>query len=233
MPAPKGPVTLLAEALSAMPALSGFAKVLPGIQKLAASRSPPSIVLFPVEAGYQAPHDNVQSLVDIDLKLAAHLWASSLDEAWDLRVRFIEALKQQAIGNPTAPIDATPSQAGVFYQLLTEKWDIDPDTAAQGTELEVLFAARFTASPTLQLGDGEILDTALHGTHTALGSALTSSATSMTVDSTTGFTSTGELSVGSEKITYTGLTATTFTGLTRGYNGTTAAAHAIAATVTQ
>jgi hypothetical protein len=54
----------------------------------------------------------------------------------------------------------------------------------------------------------------------------------VTVDTTTtpdagpAFTSTGTLIIDDEQITYTGKTSTTFTGITRGANGTTASAHA-------
>ena len=47
----------------------------------------------------------------------------------------------------------------------------------------------------------------------------------MTVDDTSAFPATGTVWVGLEAMTYTGKTATTFTGLTRGALGTTAAAH--------
>jgi hypothetical protein len=46
------------------------------------------------------------------------------------------------------------------------------------------------------------------------------------VDSTTGFAATGTILIDQELITYSGKTATTFTGAGRGTNGTTAAAHA-------
>ena len=47
----------------------------------------------------------------------------------------------------------------------------------------------------------------------------------MTVDDTEGFDDNGFLRIENELIQYTGKTATTFTGLTRGVGGTTAAAH--------
>ena len=49
----------------------------------------------------------------------------------------------------------------------------------------------------------------------------------ITVDSTTGFTSSGTLQINSEIFTYTGVTSTTFTGVTRATSSTTAAAHVI------
>ena len=63
-------------------------------------------------------------------------------------------------------------------------------------------------------------------TATLLNGAINSSATTITVDSTTGFSSTGTLYIESEQITYTGTSSTTFTGCTRGANSTTAASHA-------
>ena len=47
------------------------------------------------------------------------------------------------------------------------------------------------------------------------------------VDSTTGFSSSGTLQINSEIFAYTGITATTFSGVTRAESSTTAAAHAV------
>lgn len=55
--------------------------------------------------------------------------------------------------------------------------------------------------------------------------ALNSSDTTITVDSTVGFSTTGTIVIDAEIITYTGLTSTTFTGCTRGVLESTAAAH--------
>ena len=74
--------------------------------------------------------------------------------------------------------------------------------------------------------EDEVVSTALNGSHT-------DSVTTITVDSTSGFDSTGTIVVGTEEITYTGTSSTTFTGATRGAGGTTAAAHSDDDTVTQ
>ena len=63
-------------------------------------------------------------------------------------------------------------------------------------------------------------------TTTNLDGSLTDSAPTITVNSTTGFSSSGTLHIANEQVTYTGTTSTTFTGVTRGANSTTAAAHA-------
>jgi len=74
---------------------------------------------------------------------------------------------------------------------------------------------------------------------TALDGTINDAVTTITVDSTTGFVAAGpttpwrSIQIGSETITYTGVTATTFTGCTRGAGGTTPAIHADEATVTQ
>ncbi len=68
---------------------------------------------------------------------------------------------------------------------------------------------------------------------TLLNGALTDSATTVTVDSTTGFETAGTITIGAENITYTGKTSTTFTTCTRGADSTTAAAHDDDSTVTR
>ena len=67
---------------------------------------------------------------------------------------------------------------------------------------------------------------------TTLNGALNSSATTITVNSTTGFAASGAIGIGGEYITYSGRTATTFTGCTRGV-GSTAVAHNSGDTVNQ
>tara|TARA_Y100000401_G_scaffold89017_1_gene74532 strand:- start:117 stop:2336 length:2220 start_codon:yes stop_codon:yes gene_type:complete len=60
------------------------------------------------------------------------------------------------------------------------------------------------------------------------------SGTTINVASTTGFPSTGTnyIQVGTEEISYTGITSTSFTGITRNVRGTTNASHSDGATVT-
>jgi len=60
----------------------------------------------------------------------------------------------------------------------------------------------------------------------ASGTGMTGSGT-ITVDSTAGFSSSGTLQINSEIFTYTGVTSTTFTGVTRATSSTSAADHAI------
>ena len=67
---------------------------------------------------------------------------------------------------------------------------------------------------------------------TTLDGALSSSATTITVISTTGFDASGAIAINGEYITYAGKTSTTFTGCTRGV-GSTARAYATGTTVNQ
>lgn len=88
------------------------------------------------------------------------------------------------------------------------------------TGLVVLWIV-FTFIQGVMDGDGGFNSTKLNGD-------LSASATTITVDDTTGFTTTAGnrvIFIGDEEITYNGITPTTFTGATRGTNGTEAIAH--------
>ena len=100
-----------------------------------------------------------------------------------------------------------------------------------GSSLETTALA--VTDPMITVGKGNVGDTIdlgmLQETTSAnnlLDGAIDAVATTITVDSTTGFTSTGVVFIQDEQISYTGLTGTTFTGCTRGVGGTTAATHA-------
>jgi len=70
------------------------------------------------------------------------------------------------------------------------------------------------------------------GTFTStLASGINASVTSLTMASASSFPTSGTVQIGSELITYTGVTSNTLTGLTRGAVGTTAAIHSSGAEV--
>ena len=71
-----------------------------------------------------------------------------------------------------------------------------------------------------------------YATTDALNGAIDASVTTITVDSTAGFATAGSIVIDSETISYTGVTATTFTGCTRGASSTSAASHSDNAVVT-
>lgn len=66
---------------------------------------------------------------------------------------------------------------------------------------------------------------------TTLNGAINSSVTSIVLTSATGFGTSGTVLIGSELITYSGVSVNTLTGCTRGTNGTTAASHSSGGTV--
>lgn len=81
----------------------------------------------------------------------------------------------------------------------------------------------------LRIPYGAFSDTAF----TTLNGGINNSVTTITVVSTAGFLTAGEIRIASEVITYTGKTATTFTGCTRGARGSANAAHSTGAIVTK
>ena len=116
-----------------------------------------------------------------------------------------------------------PDTAGGYRRINGyEKWAsaIVPFTTAE-TE-PVLMSALFGNEVIAARGESVYRSTSASNT---VSGALTNVATTVTVTSTTGFSATGTILIGTEQITYTGLTTTTFTGCTRGANGTVAAAH--------
>lgn len=66
---------------------------------------------------------------------------------------------------------------------------------------------------------------------TELTGSISNSVTTIPVTTTTGFSTAGAIFIGAEVITYTGKTATSFTGCTRGAAGSQAASHSIGASV--
>jgi hypothetical protein len=83
-----------------------------------------------------------------------------------------------------------------------------------------------TTNPTamLDIGGGSHFFAPSPASNTTINGAQGSGVTTITVASTAGYPSSGYLAIGQESIQYTGKTATTFTGCTRGLWGSTAAA---------
>jgi hypothetical protein len=81
-------------------------------------------------------------------------------------------------------------------------------------------------------GTGDFGGIIIPSVTTALNGGIDAIVTTITVNSTSSFPSSGTLDIGTELITYTSKNATQFLGCTRGSNGTTAASHSTGATVT-
>jgi len=71
----------------------------------------------------------------------------------------------------------------------------------------------------------DLLHTAVNNLETVLDGDITDSDTTITVLTTVNFPSVGAITIDAERIAYTGTTATSFTGCTRGFGGTSAVAH--------
>jgi len=110
----------------------------------------------------------------------------------------------------------------IFQTAATERMrileggNIGIGTAVSPDRLTVLGGVRLGQAPT---------------TATTLSAAVLATDTTIPVASTAGYPPSGTLLIGSEAMTYTGTTGTSFTGVTRGVLGTTAAAHSSGATV--
>ena len=83
----------------------------------------------------------------------------------------------------------------------------------------------FTANDVLGIGTGRVVEVITGTTGTIVEIKTNPTLTTITVDSTSGYASTGKILIDDEVISYTGITSTTFTGCTRGSSGTTATYH--------
>jgi hypothetical protein len=140
-------------------------------------------------------------------------------------------------GNETAEfgfedvVNSTDAANGVPNNTLETGEDFNANGTLEtyGANLPV---APYTAYPTTT----DLYTTPMDGQSTTLSAAIASAGNpanggAVSVASTSGWTAPGFFVVDNEAITFTGLTATSFTGITRGAYGSTAAAHANAATV--
>ncbi|MDX2165305.1 MAG: hypothetical protein SFW07_07830 [Gammaproteobacteria bacterium] len=104
----------------------------------------------------------------------------------------------------------------------------------QGNTCSGYSSGTVSFTPPSGSGAGQYLVTGTTSSATStLNGALTNSATTIPVVSTSGYTSPGAFQIDSEVIYYSGISGNTFTGVVRGINGTTAAAHSSGAIVQQ
>jgi hypothetical protein len=76
-------------------------------------------------------------------------------------------------------------------------------------------------------------DGASDGINTTLSAGINATAATIGVASVTGFATSGVITIGTEQISYTGITSLNLTGCTRGINGSTAATHSTSDAVLQ
>ncbi len=92
---------------------------------------------------------------------------------------------------------------------------------------KVLMSARFANRVVAARGERIYSAGSTELSQRILSTTAMSGSGTLNVDSTAGFASSGTLLINSEEFTYTGITSTTFTGVTRSTSSTTAANHAI------
>tara|TARA_R110000803_G_scaffold53396_2_gene109631 strand:+ start:1084 stop:3534 length:2451 start_codon:yes stop_codon:yes gene_type:complete len=90
----------------------------------------------------------------------------------------------------------------------------------------------FTANTTGGTGTGTVVEVITGTTGTIVEVKTNPTLDTITVDSSSGFPTSGQINIGEEIISYTGKTSTTFTGCTRGAKGTIATHHLDNAVVT-
>lgn len=100
---------------------------------------------------------------------------------------------------------------GLFVQMQNSQ-RIDPDRSFSGAGNCQLRVLDTTGADTF----GTFIAKRLSGAETQITETVTRSSTTINVKSTTGFTSSGEIYLGTEAVGYSGVTATSFTGCTRG-----------------
>ncbi len=123
-----------------------------------------------------------------------------------------------------AELIATPSSTGTGSSITLQMQVVNRSTASQSL---------ITASPTPPSFSSAIVTNTAgpYWGSATLSSSLNAVSATIPLVSTTEFQSTGTIIIGAEQIYYTGKTATTLTGATRGCNATTAASHASGALV--
>ena len=108
----------------------------------------------------------------------------------------------------------------------------DTNFATHGCGVTPAVDVVFKANAILGVGTGLVREV-LNGTNGKVVEIKTNpTLTTITVDSTSGFPTSGQISIDDETITYTGKSSTTFTGCIRGSKGTTAIHHLDNAVVT-
>jgi hypothetical protein len=176
-----------------------------------------------------------------EVELTSSNFASSIGEyamvkdAINVAIRFIN---QQEFSYPfNSAVNSTTVTPGVTrYDIPTNTKLIDYKTArikkdtdlnTSGNNLDTMTYYEYISKDYANQED-DIQSTTINA-----ASGLSATVETISVTSSTGFSSTGTLYIGGEQITYTGILGNDFTGCTRGANSTTAAIIADDVTVTQ
>ena len=118
----------------------------------------------------------------------------------------------------TAP-DMVPGDSYKIITLGTTNFNLN------GADASPAVGEVFTANAILGIGTGQVAEVVAGTTGTVIEIKTNPTLATITVDSTSGFPTTGHIIIDDEIIQYTGITSTTFTGCTRGSLGTVATYH--------
>ena len=142
----------------------------------------------------------------------------------EFRITYLTANTYSIVVSSPATSPGTAGTATLAYQIQTggEVYTVGVGWGAGGWGGTLTVSASTTLTASLSAVP-----------NTRLTAQVSATATTLTVDTTTGFAASGSLLVEDEIITYSGRTATTFTGCTRGTSGTTAVIHDALEGVTQ
>jgi hypothetical protein len=143
--------------------------------------------------------------------------AGSMSMKW---VALIEGCKYVLSDAPEAAVQtalvgtdwAAAEVIGGLFVSMRNQQSIDPDTSFAGSSSCQLRVVDVDGLDTF----GTFINRRLSGAETEVSATVDRDDTVINVRSTTGFTSSGEIYLGTECVGYSGITATTFTGCTRG-----------------
>ena len=186
-----------------------------------------------VEAVGVTAGTTVTGISGVDITISA---ATTVEMGDDTLITFLPADSEKLTVGSTSGFAAATADAPGKFKLGNEIITFTGKTATTLTGITrgaYNSESNAVAASTVISSYDSIENLGLSQRKTDVGSALTSTATTLTVDSTADFETDGFIKIGNEIIAYTGKTATSFTGLTRGAGGTTAAAHTLDAQITQ
>jgi len=179
--------------------------------------------------GDRGPHNKVVEINDLSSfqRIFGRPNIGRTGQAHYLADKFLQRSKRLFVVRPALLTDATATNnSHIAHATISENTStlLTTEVYTWTNGSNTISAANST---TLSVADSQAALTVamIPYVTTALSLNITIGAVTASVTSTSGFATTGTLLIGTEQITYTGLTATTFTGLTRGANATVAAAH--------
>jgi len=171
--------------------------------------------------------DHMEALYPIEGALV-RIWIAFSDPVATTPVKLFEGVVSEVIQADRRSIELdvrdVSERADRLIGTVVDKttWPDAPESSV-GKIIPLVFGS-VTDLPGLRLSEAK---------RTRLRASVLTASTSIPVDDTTGFPTSGTILVDEEQIDYTGTTSDSFTGVTRGANGTIATSHVTGAQVTE